>query len=67
MLRGSSDKFYVAGYERFKGAGSTPRDSSPEKKKPKYSGDALATDRQEERKERVSKTSKSLTCVFDMI
>ena len=62
MLRGP-DKFYVAGYERFKGAGDSPRDSSPEKKKPKYSRDTLATnrlstDRQEEHRERVSKTSK---------
>ena len=62
MLRGP-DKFYVAGYERFKGAGDSPRDSSPEKKKPKYSRDTLATnrlstDRQEEHREPVSKTSK---------
>ena len=61
MLRGGSDKFYVAGYERFKGAGTSPRDSSPEKKKPKYSGDALVTERQDERRERASKTSKPFT------
>ncbi len=55
LMRGP-DKFYVAGYERFKGPGDTPRDSSPEKKQPKY--EAPAPNYAEERRDRPHKTSK---------